>query len=156
MKTKNGSDLVIKIFIIVVAVILVGLLIAWTTGVFKDKKQDLNDGTEKIDHIVGSVADFDMLVYDGYTMKGNTLVELINEMGKKGSMLSIGVETLAKTKQQYNYLLSADNNLGTVSTAKIPSNKSDSNYINPTAGFLGSVIRNQNNEIVGLLFTQQK
>jgi hypothetical protein len=36
MKTKN-SDIAVKIFMVVVAVILVGLIIAWSTGVFKDR-----------------------------------------------------------------------------------------------------------------------
>ncbi len=156
MKTKNSSDLVVKIFLIVVAVILVGLLIAWSTGVFKDKKQDLNEGTEKIDQVLSSVADFDLLVYDGYTINGKSLTDLIVDMQNKEATLSVGVKTLAGSIQYYNYSVTADNNLGAVVTITPSTSKADDDYINPSARFLGDIVKNINNEIVCIMFTQQK
>ena len=77
MKTKN-SDIAVKIFLVVVAVILVGLIIAWSTGVFKDKKNDLNEGTERINNAISSMAEFDLLVYDGGNITGSLLLDLID------------------------------------------------------------------------------
>lgn len=154
MKTKN-TDLVIQIFLVVVAVILVGLLIAWSTGVFKDKRQDLNQSTNKIDDIVGSVADFDLLVYDGYTIKGSSLVELIDEMKRKDLVISIGVQTLAKQTTYYNYGYD-----GTVLKDKVTisptKDKSKKDYITPSGSFKGKLIKNVNNEIICVEFTQQQ
>ena len=65
----------------VVAVILVGLIIAWSTGVFKDKRKDLNEGTERI-NAISSMAEFDLLAYDGGSIMGSLLVDLINDKEK--------------------------------------------------------------------------
>ena len=90
MKTKN-SDIAVKIFLVVVAVILVGLLIAWSTGVFKDKRNDLNEGPERINSVLGSMAEFDLLVYDSASISGDTLVKLIADVKNRELELSMGL-----------------------------------------------------------------
>lgn len=156
MKTKRSSDLVVKIFLVVVAVILVGLLIAWSTGVFKDKQRDLNRGTEKIDSALSSMAEFDLLVYDGYTIKGEALVELIEEYKSREITLAIGVKTLGdKDTTYYNYSFTSGD-LGAVAILTPPTEKNNTAYITPSGNFLGEVIKNRNNEIVCITFTQQK
>lgn len=138
-----------------VIVVLVGLLIAWMAGVFKDKKQDLNSGTEKIDKAINSIADFDLLVYDGDTISGETLSELISEYKSKDIPISIWVHTLDSSDAYYNYSFTT-NNLGTAVTITPPASKTASSYITPSGNFLGDVIKNSNNEIVCLKFSQQK
>jgi FlaG/FlaF family flagellin (archaellin) len=163
MKTKHG-DLVAKVLITAVIVVLAGLLIAWMAGVFKDKKQDLNSGTGKINNTINSMADFDLQTYDGDTISGKTLTELIKEVVKKNPELSIAVKTLVNAKKgtpvtiYYNKVLDANNAINASGTATTldQSNKSSDNYITPKADFLGEVLRNSNNEITGILFTQQK
>ncbi len=157
MKTKK-SDLVAKIFLAAVIVILVGLLIAWMVGVFKDKKQDLNSGTEKIDQAINSMAEFDLLVYDGDTISGETLVELISDFRKKEVYVSVGVETLDEKENYYNYNYSStDRKIGAAIVTPVPpTSKSDLGYITPSGNFLGEIIKNSNNEIVCLKFTQQQ
>jgi hypothetical protein len=156
MKTKN-ADFVYKIFFIVVGVILAGLLIAWLVGTYKDKKQEADAGTQKINSVTSSMADFDMTVYDGASIKGESLIDLITELKNKGVQVSIGVKTLAKdTADYYNYEFS-DNNLGGAEPTVIPpKDKAADGYITPTGNFVGDVIRNENDEIVCIEFTQQK
>jgi hypothetical protein len=154
MKTKY-SDLIAKIFITAVIVVLVGLLIAWMAGLFKDKKQDLNSGTEKIDKTINSMADFDLMVYDGNTISGETLKKLISDYKTEEVPVSIGVKTLDSTTVYYNYSFSSDN-LGTSVTVTPPAGKAASGYITPSGKFTGSVQKNTNDEIVLLQFTQQK
>lgn len=165
MKSKNESSLVVNIFLVVVVVVLVGLLIAWMTGVFKDKRQDLNNGTEKIDHVIGTISEFDLVVYDGYTMKGSSLVELINEYTTKEAPVAIGVQTLANMKgtsnktTYYNYSITSDSsgyNLGTKKSDTVPTVKTSDDYIAPNESFKGEILRNSNNDIIGILFVQQK
>jgi hypothetical protein len=163
MKTKY-ADLIAKILITAVVVVLTGLLIAWMAGLFKDKKQDLNSGSNKIDDTISSVADFDLLVFDGKSVSGETLVKLIQEVVKKNPELSIAVQTLVNSKKAtpvifyYNKALGAGNSInssGTV-TALDQSSKSSDNYLTPKANFMGEVLKNSNNEITGVLFKQQK
>ena len=156
MKTKS-ADLVVKILITVIVVILAGLLIAWMAGLFKDKRQDLNSGTEKIDSAISSMSDFDLIVYDGNTISGDSLMELISDFKTKNVPVSIWVNTLdnATTGDYYNYAF-ATGDLGATVTITPPASKSATGYITPSANFLGDVIRNENNEIVCLKFVQKK
>lgn len=155
MKTKN-ADFVYKIFFIVVGVILAGLLIAWLVGIYKDKKQEADSGTQKINSVTSSMADFDLTVYDGASIKGESLIDLITELDNKGVQVSVGVKTLAGADVTYYNYLYTSNNLGAVATVTPTPNKAADGYITPTGNFIGDVIRNENDEIVCIEFTQQK
>jgi hypothetical protein len=165
MKTKN-SDITVKIFLVVVSVILVGLIIAWSTGVFKDKRNDLNKGTEKIDTVLASVADFDMLYYEGKTIRGETLEELISEIQEKDLEVGIGVRTLASgsgTYKFYNYSMvigsdgdKSENKLGSEEEATTSTDVTKPDYINPSGKFKGELVKDNNDNIIGLVFIQHK
>lgn len=140
MKTKN-SDIAVKIFLVVVGVILVGLLVAWSTGVFKDKSKDLNDGTERINKVISSMAEFDLLAYDGATITGSLLLELIEEY--RDSNVKILYATLKDTTS-------------TAYPSPAPG-PSDSGYINPNGIFKGEVKRNEDTNVIEeIKFKQQK
>lgn len=162
MKTKN-SDIAVKIFLVVVAVILVGLLIAWSTGVFKDKRNDLNEGTERINNVLSSMAEFDLIVYDGASISGDTLVELINDVKEKELEIGIGVSTLANSSKSnikyYNHSIANESEgdiLGSEITLAPTSDKTDNSYINPIGKFKGELKRDINENIIGLVFVQQR
>lgn len=148
MKTKN-SDISVKIFLVVVAVILVGLIISWSTGVFKDKKNDLNDGTARINNALGSVAEFDLLFYDGGSINGEALIDLIKTVAAKEPGLTITVKTLAAIKSTSVTPISYKGG-----SPAFPTNKDDGNYINPIGKFKGEVTRDANDIITGITFTQ--
>jgi len=160
MKTKK-ADFVYKIFFIVVGVILSGLLIAWLVGTYKDKKREADAGTQKINSVTSSMADFDLTVYDGMAIKGEALKELITTLKNREVKIAVRVITLEykaskkKTDYIYEYDDSKDN-ISNVSTATFTDKKTDSNYITPSGNFLGKVMKNKNNEIVCLSFEQQK
>jgi hypothetical protein len=133
MKTKN-SDIAVKIFLVVVAVILVGLIIAWSTGVFKDKRNDLNEGTAKINSAISSMAEFDLLFYDGGTITGILLLDLIKE-----SDVTISYRTLENAN-----------------VSPIPAPPTGNTDVNLNALFKGEIVRDANNVITELIFTQQR
>lgn len=146
MKTKN-NDIAVKIFLVVVAVILVGLLIAWSTGVFKDKRNDLNDGTERINKTISSIAEFDMLAYDGGSITGSLLIDLIKKV-EKGELelesIDVGTKesptpTPYSNSQKYN----------------LEDKKHDPKHINPNGIFKGVIGRSDNGIIDKIVFTQQ-
>lgn len=162
MKTKK-SNIVVVILFAVIFVILAGAFLAWMTGMFKGKKKELNAGADKINDSVSSMADFDVGIYDGTSINGDSLVELIEEVVFKGKEISIAVQTLANLNRlvpvtiYYNRALSASNTIdssGIVTT--LDQNVSSDNYITPSANFVGKVLRNTNNEVTGILFVQKK
>ncbi len=162
MKTKK-SNLIVAILIAVIGVILAGVLIAWMTGMFKDKKKELNSGTDKINHSYGSLADFDVQVYDGATINGESVVELIEEAVDEDEELSIAVRTLANKNREipitiyYNRALTGTNAINSGGIVTTLNNVvSSDNYITPSAYFIGEVLRNINDEVTGILFVQKK
>jgi len=148
MRSKN-SDIAVKIFLVVVAVILVGLLIAWSMGVFKDKKNDLDEGTEKINNAISSMAEFDLLIYDGHTISGNLLMELCQEASSDSGRLD-GVKIRYLTIARSN---EASPTPVVYSSSKL--DKSDKDYINPNGIFKGEVKRDDNGVINEIIFSQQ-
>jgi FlaG/FlaF family flagellin (archaellin) len=156
MKTKK-MDLIPMVILTVIVVVLCGLFIAWLTGTFKDKKVDMDSGTEKIDSAIGAMADFDLLVYDGDVIRGKSLTKLISEFKAKDVQVSICVHTLDGEITYYNYAYTGANLGDKVNDNKIPpTDKASDGYITPSGSFLGEVIKNTNGEIVCLRFTQQK
>lgn len=149
MKTKN-SDIAVKIFLVVVGVILVGLLIAWSVGVFKDKKNDLNRSTEKINNAIESMADFDLMIYEGDSIKGDTVIDLINEVNEKMYDIKITVKT-NMNKNGSTYGKGENSKWKAYDIA----DKTDENYINPNGIFTGELIKNGNGIVEEVVFTQK-
>ena len=157
MKTKK-ADLVYKIFFIVVGVILSGLMIAWLVSTYNDKKNEADAGTKKINRVTSQMADFDLTIYDGASIKGEALTDLITALKEKGAQVSVTVKTLDNTLTSYIYGTTSTTpiNLDSAVTVTPPLSKSATGYITPTGNFKGEVIRNANDVIVCLYFTQHK
>jgi hypothetical protein len=163
MKAKNASGLVVGVILTVFVIILVGVIIFWTSGEFNSKKKTMDNSTAKIDRAIGSYSEFNFEIYDGKSLSGDAVKELISEVTNKGEVISIGVDTLdVGGAKYYNYSFTdktADDSqdIG----AKItpiptpPTSKSDANYINPNGTFVGKVLKNANEEIICVLFAQQ-
>lgn len=155
MKTKR-SDIPPKMVALVVGFILVCIIALWLVAYVKEKKEDLNSADAKSDKAIASMADFDLTAYNGTTVRGDALVELIDEMNDNKTELAIGVKTTAVAAATfYNYTYAAASNTLTASTTYTAPSKAATTFINPTANFLGDIVRNTNNEIVGITFTQQ-
>ncbi len=156
MKTKNANNLVVGVILTLFTIIIVGIVILWGTGYFGQNKKTLDKSTAKIDRAIGSMSEFDLNVYDDRSIRGDTLTKLVEDMTEDGVMVSIGVKTLgAASVSYYNYGYE-DKNISSSKVTTTPTPvKSASNYINPNGTFLGEVLRNVNDDIVCILFTQQ-
>ncbi|MGF7142538.1 hypothetical protein HNQ56_000956 [Anaerotaenia torta] len=165
MKTKNATNLVVGIVLTLVTIIMVGIVILWGTGYFGQNKKTLDRSTAKIDGAINAMSEFDLQIYQDKIIRGDVLVDLIQELKKDKVMVSIGVTTLGGEKEgvQYNYRTSTiDKTDGTAeitpspaATAVIPEGKGSLEYINPNGSFKGTVVRDKNDEIVLIGFTQQ-
>lgn len=147
--------MVVVLLLTLIGIIITGLFVAWMVGFVKDKKQNMNTSSDKTNMVINSIADFDYDAYDGKTISGAALKDLISEYKKKDEKISIWVSTLDTTNIYYNYNYESEN-LGAAVTTTPPPNKATSGYITPTESFMGEIIRNENNEVVCLKFTQQK
>ena len=159
MKTKNASGLVVGIIITLFMVIIVGIIIMWGSGYFSQNKKSLDKSTGKIDKKLGEMSDFDLTVYDDGSISGDALTELIEDVIDKEEVMSIHVKTLAHTEGiSYNYAYDdAKVTITSITNPPLPTpSKTDIDYINPNASFKGEVIRNANDEIICIKFTQQK
>ncbi len=159
MKTKNSSGLIVGIVITVFVIIIVGVVILWSSGYFNQNKKTLDRSTSKIDKAIGSMAEFDLDIYDDKSMSGEALIDLIKELRDNQIVVSVGVKTLSigasGTPKYYNYGFSTDITPSPALTADPPKEKNNQDYVNPNGTFVGKVVRNKNDEIVLLEFTQQ-
>lgn len=163
MKSKN-SNLVVGVIITVFFIILVGVIIMWTTGQFNSKKKTMDNSTNKIDQAIGGMSEFDWTVYEGNPVSGAQLVDVIKDVIAKKEVIAIRVCTLANLTagEDYNYdytpaASGTDATIKAITTPPAPTTtKTDKDYINPNESFIGKVIRNTNNEIICVQFTQQQ
>ena len=95
------------------------------------------------------------MIYDGLKASGSEVVNVINKF--KNEAISIQVTT-KKGTTFYNYTLSNDGTaLGGSGGASIKQAQevTSATYINPNEQFLGVVVRDVNNTIIGIAFYQQ-
>lgn len=114
----------------------------------------ITNGTAKINNMSIQLQESDKTMYEGIDIQGSEVINIINKF--KAEDLSVKVIT-KKSAIYYNRILtSSDTELGTASNASIrdAQNLSSSSYINQNAMFSCEVMRDKNNAIIGLRFTQ--
>lgn len=125
---------------VIITCIVVGL------GFFisREAKNVSDKGTNQLSAMNSQYDNVEYMMYDGLRVTGREVVNVIKSHGS--SDVGITVKT------------SKNNTTGIIYTGTntIPSSKGDANYINQSASFLGEVTRNDNGEVDGIVFTQQK
>lgn len=99
----------------------------------------------------------DKVMYDGLSVAGSEVINVINKY--KNDQLSIIVST-KKSVTYYGYntiVTDGVYSLGTASSSSINDAKkiTHSAYINQSAQFTGEVLRDSNNTVIGIKFTQE-
>jgi len=134
--------------IITCVIVTLGFFIA------KEAKQTATEGAGQINRLNMEFAESDKVVYDGAVVSGSEVLNAIKSM--EDDALGVYVTT-AKSSTYYGYsfdlstgALGKENN----NTYTIATNKSADTYINPYANFMGKVVRDENDVITGIVFTQ--
>lgn len=133
--------------IITCIVISLGFFIA------REARDTAADGAGQISKLNAEFNESDKVMYDGLKVSGS---EVINVINKFHNTLSIKVIT-KKGSWYYNLdLIENDTALGKESSTKVKNAQSpeNDNYINPNAQFIGDIVRDTNNTIIGIIFTQ--
>ena len=113
-----------------------------------------NDLTNKLD----SMLEAEYVQYDGAEVYGSVVSNLITSARNGDDNIYIAVTTLQSSSA--TYYVSDNKNVRIEDTAhstlvKASKTKTSNEYINPSAKFLGTVVRNSNKAIVGITFVQQ-
>ncbi len=158
MKTNNISDAA-KILIVVATVIVVCVLCALAFKMTNEGKSAINSGTSNLNNMTSQYQDIDKAIYDGATVQGSEVVNLIKKVLNSDDYLAIRVSTKASANRDYNYAFTtatatASAKLGEKTANAVSTSKADAYYINPNASFSGKVYKDANNIIICIEFMQ--
>lgn len=132
--------------IITCVVVTLGFYIA------REAKQTATNSANQINEMNIEFMENDKIIYDGATVSGTEVVNVIKKM--QNEKIGIYVNN-GKTQLYYGYSFNTGTGeLGSASTNKYTTaiDEASANYINPYGTFRGTVIRNSNNAITGIMF----
>lgn len=127
----------------------------------REARDTANNAVGQINRLNAEFSESDKLMYDNINVSGSEVVSVINKY--KEDDMGIIVNTKKTSNTMYNHTLtssSEDGNttytLGVKATTKVKDAQDINNslYINPNGFFYGQVLRDGNNVVVGLMFTQ--
>ena len=161
MKVNNVSEAA-KILIMVGTVLIVCVLCAVGFKMTNEGKSAVNASAGNLNDMTSQYSDIDKSIYDGATVQGSQVVNVIKDAINGGEYLAIRVTTKKVSNRDYNYTFvpnSTGNTLGATkitgsADTQLAANKSDSHYINQSASFDGKVYKDTNNNIICIEFIQ--
>lgn len=153
MKQKN-SDIVVYILLSVVAVIIVGLIIAFISNSLNSTMDTANHLINKQEQITSEIEEYSIMKYDNEEIRGSEVVNFIKkQLGDYDSSEAAPVYIRVKTVTEG---VSYDNTYTNGECIKdIKNFSSRQYYIKPTAWFIGEVVKSENEAILGVVFTQK-
>ena len=160
MRTNNISP-AFKIIIFAVTAIIVGVVCMIAIKTTNEGKAMVNSGTTQIKEMAESYSNIDLSSYDNTNLIGGALVDLIEEVVEEGKSLCIRVRTKSNIAAgdtaftDYNKAFNGTNALtGAAGVLATQKNVTDNGYINPNAQFTGKVCKDDNKNIIAIVFTQ--
>lgn len=164
MKINFLSDAA-KILIFAATIIVVCVLVAIGFKTANEGKSIVSSGTSQLNEMSSEYQDVNKSIYNGSTILGSELVSMISKTMEKKEYLAIIVKTKSNATSgvHYNYTFnypSATTNSSTLTEQSTKNNlvqndKGNANYINPSAQFLGTVYKDNNNNVICIEFVQQ-
>ena len=163
MRANNVSEAA-KILIMVGTVLIVCVLCAVGFKMTNEGKSAVNASASSLNGMTGQYSEIDKSIYDGATVQGSQVVNVIKDSINAAEYLAIRVTTKAKAKDttkyvDYNYGFNpgsagAAHTLGTKVSTALTENKASNEYINESASFDGKVYKDANNLIICIEFIQ--
>lgn len=130
------------------------LIISLGFFIAKEAKDSATTGANQISKLNNEFLENDKVIYDATEVSGSEVINVIRKFRNE----TMGVIVTTK-KQTTSYHYSVDESTGKLSKSANTEYKAgkavtDNDYINPTARFTGKIIRDANQTIVGIKFTQ--
>ncbi len=149
-----------KILLFAVGALVLAFFVVIGITTATEGQKIANSGTAQAKNVSNEYSEIDRTVYDNCDVLGSTLSDLISSVVEEGEELSIIVKTNAnQSGVEYNYNMDRTKPYKIIkltTSPSIPSNITDSNYINPNAQFRGKIFKDANNNIIAIEFTQHK
>jgi type II secretory pathway pseudopilin PulG len=153
MKQKN-SDMVMYIFLSVVAVIIVGLIIVFIRNSLNSTMDTANHLINEQEQTTSEIEEYSIMKYDNEEVRGSEVVNFIKKyLGDYSNTETAPIYVKVTTVTSGVTYNNTYTNGGYISDIKNFS--SNQYYIKPTAWFTGKVIRTKNKAILGVTFTKK-
>lgn len=152
---ENEANPVIKFLLGVALVLFVGGIIVGVVMNAGKKAQNLSD---EITKTTDNLLDTKYTQYDGESISGSNVLNLIKSTYSDDDEIYIQVKTKSNSTGVFYVCDSTPKKLDSSAEKNLikdATTKSSNNYITPNKKFLGEVIRNQNDAIIGIVFEQQ-
>lgn len=143
--------------------IVIGLVLALAVGtfaffVFRTVKSTGDDVTNQVTGKMTAALEAQYTAYEGTTVTGSEVINLINDTYSGQEPIYITVYTnLDAGGKTYCYSTALAKIASATESTLVQSakDKTKNEYITPTGQFVGTVVRNNNNAIIGLEFKQK-
>lgn len=144
----------LKGLMLAAGIIITCIIISLGFYIAREARDTASSGTGQINQLQAEFSDTSKTMYDGTEVSGSEVLNVI----RKFSDDTMGIKVVTgKSSVYYGYVFSeSDGALGdkSASSYKNAQDVTKQSYINPTGRFAGSVVRDTNGVITGLVFTQ--
>ena len=144
----------LKGLILAAGTIITCIVISLGFYISREARDTAASGAGQISKLNAEFNESDKVMYDGLSVSGSEVINVINKF--KNGDIAIQVNT-KKSSTYYDNVLDDKQTeiIGTSSASVKSAQNSQSNvYINPNGQFLGSIIRDVNYTIIGIIFSQ--
>lgn len=146
-----------KVIYIVIGLILALLVATFAFFIFRTVEDTGKEVTDNVTGQITAAIESQWTQYDGASAKGSAIVNLINTTYSGTTPIYITVKTnLDTTGKTYCYSTTLTKLTSSAESTLLTNAKDSSKneYINPNGTFTGSLQRNANGVITGIIFTQ--
>ena len=148
----------LKLLLLAAGTIVTCIVISVGFYIARQAKDTAYTASGNINNLTSEFLESDKTMYEGVAIPGSEVLNIITKY--KTDTLSIVVTTKSGNTTYYNYSVSGAEGkytLGGTTSSNIQEAKkvTSDTYINPTKQFSGTVLRDANDAIVGIMFAQQ-
>mgnify|MGYP001060428767 FL=1 len=144
----------LKGLILAAGTIITCIVISLGFYISREARDTAASGAGQISKLNAEFNESDKVMYDGLSVSGSEVVNVINKF--KNGDISILVNTKKLSTYYVNVLDDKQTEIigSSSSSVKTAQNSQSNTYINPNGQFLGSIIRDVNYTIIGIIFSQ--
>ena len=139
----------LKGLILAAGTIITCIVISLGFYISREARDTAASGAGQISKLNAEFNESDKVMYDGLSVSGSEVVNVINKF--KNGDISIQVNT---KKSSIYYVNVLDDKQTEIIGSSSAQNSQSNTYINPNGQFLGSIIRDVNYTIIGIIFSQ--
>lgn len=147
----------LKALILAAGVVITCIVISLGFYISREARDTSSKGVAQITKLNAEFDESDKVMYDGLPVRGSEVINVVNKF--KNEELSIVVNTKKSSNQYGRAITIGSNNVSELgsrvsNSIKTAQNIDSANYINQNAQFVGEILRDANNTIVGIRFVQ--